>query len=121
LLKESSVEIRQRASGDVTILDLQGEIVGRSGEPERMKSLIDQLATAGQTRVVVNLSGTRLISSIGLGMLVSAYRTFTEKGGMMAVAEPSDPIKPVFRVLRGPFRDFDSEAEAVAFVRAPHD
>jgi hypothetical protein len=37
---------------------------------------------------------------------------------MMAVAEPSDPIKPVFRTLRGPFRDFGSEDEAIAFVRA---
>lgn len=116
--KENPVEIRQRMSDEVTILDLEGEVLGHSGEPEAFRAVVDRLATGGNTRVVVNLSDTRLISSIGVGMLISAYRTFTQGGGMMAIAEPSDPIKPVFRTLRGPFRDFDSEDAAVAFVRA---
>jgi hypothetical protein len=34
----------------------------------------------------------------------------------MAIAEVNDPIKPVFRVLRGPFEVFDTEAEAVKYV-----
>jgi anti-anti-sigma factor len=111
------VEIRQRLQGDVTVLDIEGEVLGHSGEPERMKALVDELATAGKTRVVVNLSDTRLISSIGIGMLISAHKTFTDRGGMLAVAAPSDPIRPVFRTLRGPFRDFDSEDDAITFVR----
>jgi anti-sigma B factor antagonist len=113
------LEISQTAKDDVTIVHLSGEIWGRSGEPEEFKTTISQLVADGTIRVVVDLSKVRLISSIGIGMLIAAYRQLTEKGGMLALSQPSDPIKPVFRVLRGPFKDFDSEDDAIAFVREP--
>ena len=111
------MEIIQTPKDDVMVVRLAGEIWGRSGEPEQFKALIKRLLANGNTRVVINLSQVRLISSIGLGMLIAGYKALTDAQGMMAVAEPSDPIKPVFRVLRGPFKDFESEDEAVTFVR----
>ena len=111
------MEIHQTTKEDVTIVRLGGEIWGRAGEPEQLRATVKKLVTEGSIRVVFNISGVRLISSIGIGMLIAAFKAFTEAGGMMAVAEPSDPIKPVFRVLRGPFQDFDSEEEAITYVR----
>jgi len=111
------MEIRQTTNDDVIIVHLAGEIWGRTGEPEELRKTVGEIVDNGSKRVVFNLSGVRLISSIGLGMLIGAYKAITGAGGAMAVAEPADPIKPVFRVLRGPFEDFDSEAKAIAYVK----
>lgn len=111
------MEIRHTTNDGVTVVHLVGEIWGRTGEPEQFRKTVGDIVDNGGTRVVFNLSGVRLISSIGLGMLIGAYKKITGAGGAMAVAEPADPIKPVFRVLKGPFEDFDSEADAIAHVK----
>lgn len=111
------MKIRQSSADDVAILHLSGEIWGRSGEPEQFRSAIEQLVADGTRRVVVNLSEVRLISSIGIGMLISGYKILVGSGGTMVAAHPSDPIKPIFRALDSPFRCFDAEGAAVAFVR----
>jgi anti-anti-sigma factor len=111
------LEVRQTVKGNVTVVHLAGEIWGRHGEPERLKSVVNELVAKNSVRVVFNLSRVKLISSIGIGTLIAGYKAFTEAGGAMAIAEPSDPIRPVFRTLRGPFEVFDSEDEAVGFVR----
>jgi anti-sigma B factor antagonist len=111
------MEIRQTTKDDVTIVHLAGEIWGRTGEPEQMRAIVNKLVEDGRVRVVFNLSQVRLISSIGIGILIAGYKAFTGADGAMAIAEPSDPIRPVFRVLRGPFEVFETEDEAVTYVR----
>ena len=110
------MEIHQTTQGDATVIHLSGEIWGRTDQPEQLRETVKTLVEAGSIRVVYNLSKVRLISSIGIGMIIAGFKAFTDAGGAMAVAEPNDPIKPVFRVLRGPFEVFDSEAEAVSYV-----
>ena len=110
------MEISQTTQGGATIIRLSGEIWGRSGQPEQLRAAVKTLVETGNVRVVFNLSDVRLISSIGIGMIIAAFKAFTDADGAMAIAEPNDPIKPVFRVLRGPFEVFDTEAEAVSYV-----
>jgi anti-sigma B factor antagonist len=110
------MEIQQTTKENAVVVRLSGEIWGRKGEPEQLRALVTRLVEDGRIRVVFNLAKVRLISSIGIGMLIAGYKAFTEAGGSMAIAEPSDPIKPVFRVLRGPFEVFDTEDEAVTYV-----
>jgi anti-sigma B factor antagonist len=110
------MEIHHVTKDNVTIVDIVGEMWGRTGEPERMRALVSKLVEENNVRVVFNLSQIRLISSIGIGMLIAGYKAFTENGGAMAIAEPSDPIKPVFRVLRGPFEVFETQDEAITYV-----
>ena len=113
------MKIRQNAVGDVMVIHLSGEIWGRKGEPEAFTSTIDKLVADGTLSVVVNLSELRLISSIGIGMLVSAYKTLTKSGGRIVLADAGDPIKPIFRVLESPLELFPSEEKAVAFLQKP--
>jgi len=110
------MEIHQTTKENAVVVRLTGEIWGRKGEPEQLRALVQKLVEDGNIRVVFNLAKVRLISSIGIGMLIAGYKAFTDGGGAMAIAEPSDPIKPVFRVLRGPFEVFDTEDEAVTYV-----
>ena len=110
------MEISQTNHDGATVIRLSGEIWGRTGQPEQLKAEVKKLVDASSVRVVFNLSEVRLISSIGIGMLIGAFKAFTDAGGAMAIAEPNDPIKPVFRVLRGPFEVFETEGEAITYV-----
>ena len=111
------MEIRRTSTDGVTIVHLGGEIWGRKGEPEQLRAVIDEIIGEGGKHVVCNLSGVRLISSIGIGMLIGAYKAVTAAGGALALAEPAEPIQPVFRVLKGPVEYFATEDEAIAYVK----
>ncbi len=115
--KGGTVDIHQSNLDDVTILHLSGDVWGKSDEPEKFRATVEQLVTDGKLQVVLNLSQVSLISSVGLGMLISGYKILNGSGGNMAIAQPSDPIKPVFRVFESPIQCFDAEDDAIAFLR----
>ena len=116
-MKKTALEITHTDEDDVTIVYLKGEMWGRPGEPELFRSKMGELVANSRFRVVFDLSEVRLISSTGIGMLVGAFKTVSNHDGRMAIAEPSDPIKPVFRVLKAPFPVFYTHSDAMAFVR----
>ncbi len=111
------MDIHQSSLDDVTILYLSGDVWGKSDEPERFHTLIEQLITDSKLRVVVNLGQVKLISSIGLGMLIAGYKILSGGGGNMVIAEPSNSIKPVFKVFESPIQCFEAEDDAIAFLR----
>lgn len=115
--KEGPLDIHQSSLDDITILYLSGDVWGKNDEPERFQTIIEQLITDRKHQVVVNLSQVKLISSIGLGMLIAGYKTLSGSGGNMVIAEPSDSIKPVFRVFESPVQCFETEDDAIAFLR----
>ena len=115
--KEKPLDIHQSSVDDVAILHLSGDVWGKSDEPERFRTTIEQLVTDRKLLVVVNLSQVKLISSIGLGMLISGYKILSGGGGNMAIAKPSDSIKPVFQVFESPIQCFEAEDDAIAFLR----
>ena len=111
------MEIRESSSGDVTVLHLAGDIYGRKDEPDQFQSTIDQLIAGSKLRIVLELSDVRMISSVGLGMLVDSYKKLTQNNGAMVIAHPSPSIKPIFDVLESPLKCFDSEDQAVASLQ----
>ncbi|MFQ5511850.1 MAG: STAS domain-containing protein [Candidatus Krumholzibacteriia bacterium] len=111
------MDIHESRLDDVAILYLSGDVWGRSDEPEKFRSTVKQLVSDGKLRVVLNLSQVRLISSVGLGMLISGYKILSGSGGNMAIAQPSDPIKPVFKVFESPIQCFEADDDAIAFLR----
>lgn len=112
------MEISEATRGHITVIGLSGDILGRADEPNQFRKKIAQLVAKRQVRVVVNLSQVKLISSVGIGMLIAGSKALSDNGGMMVLADPSDPIKPVFRVLKGPITQFATEDEAVTYIEA---
>lgn len=108
------MDIRRTTVGGVTVLHLSGDFWGRDAERELFESMLARLLDDGRHNVVLNLSGAKLISSVGIGMIVSAYKTLSEKNGTIVVAEPSDSMRPVIDVLKWPVECFDSQDEAIA-------
>jgi anti-sigma B factor antagonist len=108
------MQIAERESGSVTILDLSGKIVlGEDGTMlnDKLQSLLHQ----GKRNVLLNLGQVPYVDSAGLGALVRAYTTVTREGGSLKLANVTKKMQDLLSItkLLTVFDSFDSEEEAV--------
>ena len=103
-----------RQSGSVTILDLNGKITIGSGE-EALRNTVQEILNSGATRVVINMSGVTMIDSSGIGELVSAYTTATNRGTKLKLANLPSKVSDILTItqLITVFDVYDNEADAV--------
>jgi anti-sigma B factor antagonist len=103
-----------RQNGDVTILDLSGRITIGSGE-EALRNAMQDILNSGAKKVVINMGGVTMIDSSGIGELVSAYTTATNRGTKLKLANLPAKVSDILTItqLITVFDVFDSEAEAV--------
>ena len=109
------MEIAERSSGDVKILDLHGKLTIGDGD-ELLKDKINSLVQQGHTRIVLNLGDVPYVDSAGLGQMVSSYRTVTRSGGSLRLLNLTARIREVLTItkLLTVFDTYESEAEALA-------
>ena len=67
------------------ILDLSGRITIGSGE-EALRNAMQDILNSGATQVVIHMGGVTMIDSSGIGELVSAYTTATNRGAKLKLA-----------------------------------
>ena len=103
-----------RQSGDVTILDLSGKITIGSGE-EALRNTMQEILNSGSKKVVINMSGVTMIDSSGIGELVSAYTTATNRGTKLKLATLPAKVSDILTItqLITVFDVYDNEADAV--------
>jgi anti-sigma B factor antagonist len=103
-----------RQNGDVTILDLSGRITIGSGE-EALRNAMQEILNNNAKKVVINMGGVTMIDSSGIGELVSAYTTATNRGTKLKLANLPAKVSDILTItqLITVFDVFDSEAEAV--------
>ena len=103
-----------RQNGDVTILDLSGKITIGSGE-EALRNTVQEILNSGVKKVVINMSGVTMIDSSGIGELVSAYTTATNRGTKLKLAKLPDKVSDILTItqLITVFDVYDNEADAV--------
>ena len=109
------MEIAERSSGDVKILDLHGKLTIGDGD-ELLKDKINSLVQQGHTRIVLNLGDVPYVDSAGLGQMVSSYRTVTRSGGSLRLLNLTARIREVLTItkLLTVFDTYESESEALA-------
>lgn len=56
---------------------------------------LDEALKDGKNNIIVNMSKVEYICSIGLRILLKAYRTAIETGGKLGVEQPSENVKKV--------------------------
>ena len=108
------MQIAERESGAVTILDLSGRItLGEDGNllKDKLQSLLHQ----GKKNILFNLGQVSYVDSAGLGAIVSAYTTVTREGGSLKLANITKKLQDLLSItkLLTVFETFDSEDEAV--------
>ena len=108
------MKFNTRQNGDVTILDLSGRITIGSGE-EALRNATQEILNNGAKKVVINMGGVSMIDSSGIGELVSAYTTATNRGAKLKLANLPAKVSDILTItqLITVFDVFDSEAEAV--------
>jgi anti-sigma B factor antagonist len=106
------VNVRQRDG--VTILDLKGKITIGVGDVA-LRNAVQDAINGGATKVVINLKDVTTIDSSGVGELVSAFTSATNRGAKLSLANLPSKVSDILQItqLITVFDVFDSEDEAV--------
>jgi len=106
------VNVRQRDG--VTILDLKGKITIGMGDVA-LRNAVQDAINGGATKVVINLKDVTTIDSSGVGELVSAFTTATNRGAKLSLANLPSKVTDILQItqLITVFDVYDSEDEAV--------
>ena len=109
------MEIEQRPSGDVMILDLKGKLTIGSGD-ELLKDKINSLIQQGHKKLLLNLADVPYVDSAGLGAIVSSYTTVSRENGSLKLLSLTSRIEDLLAItkLLTVFDTYESETEAVA-------
>jgi len=110
----SKLKIAERQEGDVTVLELSGEILLDDGDLEFRRRIHD-LVERGQVKVVVDLAGITHIDSAGVGMMVAKQKTVHQHGGDIKLVHLTSRSQRLLAIMRlaTMFEAFDDAAEAV--------
>ncbi|MFM8474014.1 MAG: STAS domain-containing protein [Candidatus Kapaibacterium sp.] len=105
--------IRHERVGDVDILRLSGQFIGGQ-ETDELRTVLRSVSEQRSNLLIVHLGEVTYLNSTSLGVLISAHAGFVKRGGRIALAEISDPIKQVFVItkLDNVFEIFPTEEEA---------
>jgi anti-sigma B factor antagonist len=108
------MEINERTSGDIMILDLKGRMTLGEGD-ELLKDKINSLLLQGYKKLVLNLANVPYIDSAGLGEIVRTYTTVSRQGGSLKLLHLTKRIEDLLSItkLLTVFETIDSEPEVV--------
>lgn len=111
----AELEVRERQSGDVTILDLNGSI--RMGEGcISLRNAIRGLTEGGKKKILLNLAGVKNVDSSGIGELIANYTSLTRDGGQLKLLSLTEKIQDLLVITKlvTVFDAYESEPEALA-------
>jgi anti-sigma B factor antagonist len=110
----AQLDLKERQAGDVTILDLSGEV--RIGDSSvALRESVRNLADQGKKKLLLNLAGVKYIDSSGIGELIANYTTVSRQGGQLKLLNLTDKIQNLLVItkLLTVFDSYDNEAEAL--------
>ena len=110
----AQLDVNERQAGDVTILDLSGEV--RIGEGAvALRDSIRNLADQGKNKVLLNLAGVKYMDSTGVGELIANYTTVSRQGGQLKLLKLTDRVQNLLVItkLLTVFDVYENEAEAL--------
>jgi anti-sigma B factor antagonist len=108
------MEMSERNSGKVTVLDVTGKITLGEGDA-LLKDKLHSLLHRGRKDVLLNLGQVQYVDSAGLGAIVAAYTTMTREGGSLKLVSVTKRLQDLLTItkLLTVFDTFDSEEEAL--------
>ena len=109
----AGMEIRERQSGDVAIVELSGRLTVND-QPGLLKEAVATAVGKGARHVLLDLSGVFYIDSTRLGELIAAHVTVTRQGGKLKLVGTPDRVCELLRMagLDGVFERFATADDA---------
>jgi anti-sigma B factor antagonist len=114
------MQVSERRSGSVTVLDLKGRLVLEEGVPV-LRAGLDRLVSAGQTSIVLNLRDVSYVDSCGIGLLIAKLVSVRRAGGDVRLANLTSRSHHLLEITRllDVFLVFSSEQDALASFSTP--
>ena len=108
------MQIEERPSGDIMILDVTGKLTIGEGD-ELLKDKINSLIQQGHKKLISNLEGVPYVDSAGLGEIVRTYTTVSRQGGNLKLLNVTKRIEDLLSItkLLTVFDTYESEQEAL--------
>jgi anti-sigma B factor antagonist len=118
---DMGLQILERKTGDVTILDVRGRIVIGDNN-DSFEAELRKLAAKTPCNVLVNLAEVTQMDSSGIGTLVKTFVTLKRDGGGLKILNPTGGVRTVLDVtgLINCLPTYTEEAAALASFRAAH-
>ena len=115
-----SLRISQRQTGEVTVLDMSGQLILDDGDAV-FRDAVNDLVERSRLHIVVNLADVTYIDSAGIGVLIGRYLAIKRRGGDMKLANLTSRSHRVMTIthLLTVFDAYDSVDEAVQSFGQP--
>jgi anti-sigma B factor antagonist len=109
-----SATFNLRLVGDVTVIDVAGQIKLGAGAVSLRDTLRD-LVARNQKNILLNLHEVNYIDSSGIGELVAGFTGVRDKGGQLKLLNLTQRVKDLLRITRlyTVFDVHDDETHAV--------
>ncbi|HEX6046038.1 MAG TPA: STAS domain-containing protein [Pyrinomonadaceae bacterium] len=110
----AELDVKERQAGDVTILDMNGEVRIGAGAIA-LRDAVNNLAAAGKKKILLNLAGVSYMDSSGIGELIAKYTTVSRDGGQLKLLNLTDRIQNLLVItkLLTVFDSYEDEGEAL--------
>lgn len=110
-----ALELANRVSGDVTIVDLRGRCT-LGGETEDLGRELKKLIDGGCRKLLLNLTELSQIDSTGVSTIVASYVTLRRLKGEVKLLHPTGRVQTVLEIthMLQVIPNFEEEAAAVA-------
>lgn len=108
------MEIHERAVGNVTVVDVTGNLVADSDS--RLKDKVRSLVQQGQSRIVIDLAKVPYMDSSGLGELISVYTSTKNAGGALKLTGVTTRLHDLLTITKlvTVFDTYDDQESAIA-------
>jgi anti-sigma B factor antagonist len=93
------MKIEQKTEGDVTILFLEGRMLGGEGD-EILRDKVEDLIDAGRTNIVLDLAGVPYIDSACLGEIVHCLTLLSEENGRLKLVNLNERLRSLLSRTR---------------------
>jgi anti-sigma B factor antagonist len=109
------MKIPARHTAGITVLDPKGKITIGVGDVA-LRDAVHEAMDAGSENILINLGNVTTIDSSGIGELVSAFTTVTNRGGKLKLANLPPKVQDILQItqLVTVFDVFSDEEEALA-------
>ena len=118
------MQVNLRHKGSITILDIEGKIIGE--DALALKAIIDQQIPATDSEaeheeklnLILNMERVQMMDSSGLGALVASHTAIQRDGGNVVLLNLGGNVRSliVMAKLMTIFDCYNTEAEAIAGI-----
>jgi anti-anti-sigma factor len=84
--------------GQKAVVITQGDLV--ASIIQDLRAQLTSLVSDGLKELVIDLSGSEIVDSLGIGLLIAAHNSLQKSGGKLAVIHASNDLLSLFRALR---------------------